>query len=141
MWQDFRNKRELSVLCLIPQKEYAKQKILVNHLPHITVIDWRNEFLASTRPEQRHLNLNPNAEINRLKQWSELRPGKVLCIINTEYFLTRLASEERQIFWQRLQRDFVYSKSILVYCALDVPQLLPDNLEQWEISNRIIRLP
>lgn len=140
MWQDFRNKRDHSVLCLIPQKEYAKQEIIVHNLPHITVVDWRNEFLNSTRPEQRHLNLNLDVEINRLKQWSELRAGTVLCIINTEYFLTRLTSEERQVFWQRLQRDFAYSKSIIIYCTLDVRELLPNNLEQWEINSRIIHL-
>lgn len=140
MWQDVWGRRDKTLLYVIPPEYYARQEALAYQLPHITVIDWKAEFLNSINQTQRFLNLSAAGELNRLKQFSETRKG-ILCLINTEYALSRFDRQERELFWRGLWTDFPYSKSIIVFTVLDTPELLPGGMdfELWEAGGRVKR--
>lgn len=139
MWQSIWNWRDKTFLFLIQQHEYKRQESLARRLPHIHIINWRDEFLLTAQPEQKYLNLSVQGELDRIKMWSESNPQSILCIVDTDYALMRLTYEHRQMFWRGLWSDFPYSKSIILYTVLNSLELLPDNFEQWETSKRIIR--
>lgn len=138
MWEDVWNRKDRALLLLIPTAEFARQEPFVHQLPHIRVIDWRMEFIRTLRPDQRFLNLRVQGELDRLKAWVNSNEGSILCVINTEYALTRFDFNERQLFWRGLWMDFPYSRSIVVFSVLDSPELLPSNLEQWRAGRRIV---
>lgn len=137
MWQDLWEWRDKTLLFLIPKHLYASQELFARRLPAVSIIDWREEFLRTVQLEQKYLNLSVQTELDRIKTWSETKAQSILCI-NTEYALTRFTYNQLQMFWRGLWRDFPYSKSIIIYGVLDSPELLPDNLEQWKASNRVL---
>jgi hypothetical protein len=142
VWQEIWGKRNKTLLYLVPPNLYGRQEAVAYQLPSVNVIDWREEFLRTVRPDQRHLNLTVQGELERLKQYSDERGG-ILCFINTEYMLTRFDRSEREAFWRGLWSDFPYCQSVIVFSVLDSPELLPTgiNFEQWEASGRVIRPP
>lgn len=140
MWRaKFRYSRERTLILPIPPELYARQEDFVHeHLSGISILDWRAEFLKAVKPEQRYLNLSVRNEVQSLKEVSARQKGHTLCLINTEYALTRFSYEERQEFWRSLWGDFPYNEAILIYSALDVPALLPFDLEQWKEAGRLL---
>jgi hypothetical protein len=127
------------LILLIPPERYARQQEFVTeHLSGVITLDWRAEFLKTVRPEQRYLNLSVRGEVERLKTASVARRGEALCFINTEYALTRFSYDDRQEFWRALWGDFPYSEAILIYAALDTPDLLPFDLETWKKAGRVL---
>ncbi len=140
MWRTrFRYSRERTLILLIPREYYARQKEFVyEHLSGVGILDWRAEFLKTVKPEQRYLNLGVRDETQRLKEVSALQKWQTLCFINTEYALTRFSYDERQEFWCALWGDFPYNEAILIYSALDVPALLPFDLEKWKKAGRVL---
>ncbi|HEX9005524.1 MAG TPA: hypothetical protein VGB07_36790 [Blastocatellia bacterium] len=140
MWQaKFRYSRERTLILPIPPERYMRQEDFVHeHLSGISILDWRAEFLRAVKPEQRYLNLSVHDEVQRLKLMSAAHKGHTLCLINTEYVLTRFSYEERQEFWRLLWGDFPHNEAILIYSALAVPMLLPFDLEQWKKTGRVL---
>jgi hypothetical protein len=96
--------------------------------------------LKAVRPDQKFLNLRAQSELDRLKAWVKSNEGSILCVINTEYALTRFDPNEREAFWRGFRTDFPYCKSIIVLGVLHSPELLPCNLEQWRASGRLVIL-
>lgn len=142
MWQTkFLYSRERTLILPIPPERYARQEDFVHEqLSGISILDWRAEFLKTVKPEQRYLNLSVRNEVQWLKEVSARQRGYMLCLINTEYALTRFNDDERQEFWRSLWGDFPYNEAILIYSALDVPTLLPFDLEQWKRAGRVLPL-
>jgi hypothetical protein len=138
MWEEVWNRKDRTLLLLIPTAEFARQEPFVRQLPHVRVVDWRKEFLQTLRPDQRFLNLRVQSELDRLKVWVKSNEGSIICVINTEYALSRFDPNERQLFWRGLWLDFPYCTSIVVFSVLDSPELLPCNLEQWRASRRLV---
>lgn len=135
------NKRERTFLFLVPAEKYIRQQALAYEQPgSITVINWREEFLRHIEPTQRFLSLSVQGELNRLKDLSRTYKRKILCVINTEYPLMRFNRHERQAFWRGLWTDFPYNDSVLIYTALDVPEVLPPpaEFEEWNLSGRVL---
>jgi hypothetical protein len=140
MWKKrFQHSRERTLLLLVPPERFARQEEFVyEKLSAISVLDWRAEFLQTVKTGHKHLNLSVRGEVERLKEASAARPGQTLCVINTEYALTRFSYDERQEFWRALWGDFPYNESILIYSALDAPALLPLHLERWKAAGRVL---
>jgi len=137
MWEEVWNRKDRTLLLLIPTTDFDRQEAFVHQLPLVRVIDWRAQFLEGLRPGQRYMNLSVQNELDRLKGWVKSSEGCILCVIHTEYPLTRFSRNERQLFWRGLWTDFPYSSSIVVFTVLDSPELLPDNLEQWKANDRL----
>lgn len=140
--RDVWSKRDRTFLFLVPPEKHARQQALAYELHGaIVVLDWRAEFLRHVETTRRYLNLSVQGELDRLKDLSRAHNGKILCVINTEYPLMRFNRHERQAFWRGLWTDFPYSDSVLIYAALDVPEVLPSpvELEQWDASGRALR--
>jgi hypothetical protein len=140
MWRTkFRYSRERTLILLIPPERYGRQDEFVHeHLSGVSILDWREEFLKTVKPEHRYLNLSVRDEAQRLKEVSARHKGRALCVINTEYALTHFSYDERQEFWRALWGDFPYNEAILIYSALAVPALLPFDLEQWKKADRVL---
>jgi hypothetical protein len=140
MWRTkFRYSRERTLILPIPPERYARQEEFVHeHLSGVSILDWRAEFLKTVKPEQRYLNLSVRDEAQWLKKVSARQKGHTICLINTEYALTRFSYDERQEFWRTLWGDFPYNEAILIYSALDVPDLLPFDLEPWKRADRVL---
>lgn len=53
----------------------------------------------------------------------------------------RFDRHERQAFWRGLWTDFPHGESVIIYAALDSPELLPLSSEfaRWESSKRVLR--
>jgi len=140
MWRTkFRYSRERTLILPIPPERYARQEEFVHeHLSGVSILDWRAEFLKTVKPEQRYLNLSVRDEAQWLKKVSARQKGHTICLINTEYALTRFSYDERQEFWRTLWGDFPYNEAILIYSVLDVPDLLPFDLEPWKRADRVL---
>ncbi len=140
MWRTrFRYSRERTLILPIPPERYARQEDFVHeHLSGISILDWRAEFLKTVTPEQRYLNLSVRNEVQWLKEVSARQKGHTLCLINTDYALTRFSDDERQEFWRSLWGDFPYNEAILIYSALAVPTLLPLDPEKWKKAGRVL---
>jgi len=140
MWRTkFRYSRERTLILPIPPERFAQQEEFVHeHLSGVSILDWRAEFLKTVKPEQRYLNLSVRDEAQWLKKVSARQKGHTICLINTEYALTRFSYDERQEFWRTLWGDFPYNEAILIYSVLDVPDLLPFDLEPWKRADRVL---
>jgi len=140
MWRTkFRYSRERTLILPIPPERYARQEEFVHeHLSGVSILDWRAEFLKTVKPEQRYLNLSVRDEAQWLKKVSARQKGHTICLINTEYALTRFSYDERQEFWRMLWGDFPYNEAILIYSVLNVPDLLPFDLEPWKRADRVL---
>lgn len=137
--QELRDRRDRTLIMLIPPQRCRHQAVFVHeHLDGFVLLDWRAEFLKTVRPEQRYLNLSVRGEVQRLKEAGAAHRHEMLCFINTEYALTYFDYDARQEFWRALWGDFPYNDAILIYTALDVPALLPFDLEQWKQAGRVL---
>lgn len=139
---DALNKRDRTFLFIVRPEQYKRQEALAYDLhTAVTVVDWREEFLSEAQPGQNYLNLSVGGELDRLKKLSRLHRDKILCVINTEYPLTRFNRHDRQTFWRGLWTDFPYADAVIVYASLDVEEVLPSpvELERWEASGRVLR--
>ena len=138
MWQELWARRDRTALYLVPPEKYNQQEYLAHLLPHVKVIDWREEFLQTATPTQRYLNLSVKSELDRIRKIGD-SAKRVFCLINNEYFLTRLTARDRQRFWLGLWNDFPHTTGIIVFSVLDTPELLPDkiDLENWRKRGRL----
>jgi hypothetical protein len=139
---DALSKRDRTFLFIVRPEQYKRQEALAYELhTAVTVVDWREEFLSEAQPGQNYLNLSVGGELDRLKKLSRLHRDKILCVINTEYPLTRFNRHDRQTFWRGLWTDFPYSDAVIIYVSLDVEEVLPSpvELERWEASGRVLR--
>jgi hypothetical protein len=140
MWGEIWNRKDRTLLFLIPTSEYRHQLSYATRLPHVRVVDWREEFLNDVHPGQKFLNVRAQSELDRLKEWVKSDEGRILCVINTEYSLTRLDPNEREAFWLGFRTDFPYCKCIIVFGVLHSAELVPSNLDQWRAAGRVVKL-
>src|SRR5437660_1737632 len=129
MWQPDWSRRNRSCLYLVPPARYEEQEFLTYQLvPSAEIIDWRQRFLSTVRPMQRHMGITVAAEIQRLQSIGN-SARRVFSIINTEYFLAKFTAAEREQFWLGLWSDFPHVTGIVLFTALNTPALLPDKLD------------
>lgn len=140
MWERLEGRRDSTTLYVIPRKLYARQAELASDIPRVLIVDWRVKFLSGVTPTQRNLSLSVQSELYRLKALSEECTG-FLCLINTEYLLSRFGQDARESFWRGLMSNFPYNPCVIVFTVLDSPELLPSSaiLRQLQESGRLIR--
>jgi hypothetical protein len=139
MWMPDWSRRDRTHLYIMPRERYAEQEILTNAFaPSALIVDWREEFLKNVRPTQKLLSLTVSGEMNRLRTIGN-SDKQIYSIINTEYLLAGLDEGKRQQFWLSLWSDFPHLTGILLFCVIDAPALLPDNLtlKDWEKDGRL----
>lgn len=137
---DFWYARHKSLILPIPPDDWGHAHNHAASLPNCTVLDWRQEVLQTVRPKQQRLRVSDQTEIERLSRWSEVYPRKLIAIVNTEYFLTKLNHRERDSFWRRLYRGTPHLSCIVVYVVLQIPELLPRNLDDWGAEDRLLSI-
>lgn len=139
MWIPDWMRRDRTHLYIVPRERYAEQEFLTNAFaPSAVIVNWREEFLKNVRPTQKFLSLTLNGEMNRLRSIGN-SDKQIFSIINTEYLLAGLDEAKREQFWLSLWSDFPHLTGILLFCVLDAPALLPDNLtlKDWQKDGRL----
>ena len=63
---------------------------------------------------------------------------RIFSIINTEYFLAKFTTMEREQFWLGLWSDFPHVTGIVLFTVLNTPAFLPDKLEDLDAVFRQI---
>ena len=137
-WTPDWTRRDKTVLCLVPPTKYSEQSLLARTLiPSAVVVDWRSDFLHSTRPGQKRLGLTVESEIRRLTLLAE-SDRRVFFVINTEYLIAGLDRRSLDQFWRALKNSFPHPKGIVIFCALNTKGFVPSYLDEWRNGDRLI---
>ena len=135
--QPFWQQRYKTLILRIPPGDWHRAADYANFFEHPQVIDWRADVLSKVRPTQRRLKLVAQDELSRLQEWVDRYQRKLLIVINTEYFLTKLEHDEHSAFWRMFHR-MPHLLSVVIYVVLDSPQILPMDLIDWRREGHIL---
>jgi hypothetical protein len=139
MWNLDWTRRDKSNILLVPAEKFANQASLGRAaFPSSKIIDWREEFLRSVRPNQKRLSLAVESEIKRLTAIGN-SDKRIFTVINTEYLLAGINEESKEQFWLALRNDFPHLEGILIFTVLASKEFLPDKLTlaAWKKAGRL----